>query len=45
MVDESGGRRWAPLEPKHLSYKNTEVLLIGEEGIPRREGVKKPSRS
>jgi len=38
IMDEFGGRRWAPLQPKHLNYKNAEVLLIGEEDIPRHEG-------
>ena len=36
-MDEFGGRRWAPLQPRHLDYKNAEVLLIGEKGVPRRE--------
>ena len=36
-MDEFGRRRWAPLQPRHLDYKNAEVLLIGEKGVPRRE--------
>jgi hypothetical protein len=40
-MDEFGKRRWAPLQPKHLNYKNAEVLLIGENDIPRREEAHK----
>lgn len=29
-MDEFRGRRWMPLQPKHLDYPNAQLLLIGE---------------
>jgi len=30
ILDEFRGLRWMPLQPKHLDYRMTQVLLIGE---------------
>lgn len=32
ILDEFRGLKWGALEPKHLDYKHTEVLFIGESG-------------
>ena len=29
-MDEFRGRRWMPLQPKHLEYPNAQLLIIGE---------------
>ena len=30
ILEEFGGRAWAPAEPKHLDYDQSSILLIGE---------------
>ena len=30
MLDEFRSLRWMPLQPKHLDYANSQILLIGE---------------
>jgi hypothetical protein len=30
IMDEFRGRRWMPLQPKHLDYPNAQLLIIGE---------------
>jgi hypothetical protein len=34
IMEEFGGLRWAAVQPKHLGYKNAEVLFIGEKSFP-----------
>ena len=31
MLDEFRGLRWMPLQPRHLDYENTQILLIGHK--------------
>lgn len=33
-MGEFGGLKWGPLQPKHLDYKNSEILFIGEKQFP-----------
>ncbi|TGZ80133.1 hypothetical protein EX30DRAFT_320428 [Ascodesmis nigricans] len=34
IMGEFGGLKWGPLQPKHLDYKNSEILFIGEKQFP-----------